>query len=66
MFKGHMLLLYVGCMKFPINWFVRNFCPNNNKPQSTFQNTERYCKTCDGKYKISFVVILICNKFFKV
>jgi hypothetical protein len=24
MFKGHMSFLYVGCMKFPTNRFVRN------------------------------------------
>jgi hypothetical protein len=27
MFKEYMSLLYVGCMKFFINWFVGNFCP---------------------------------------
>jgi hypothetical protein len=26
MFKGHMLFLYVYCMKFPINRFIGNFC----------------------------------------
>jgi len=25
-----MSLLYVGCMKFPTNQFVRNFCPFQN------------------------------------
>jgi hypothetical protein len=27
MLKGHMSFLYVGCRKFSINQFVRNFCP---------------------------------------
>jgi len=27
MFERHMSLLYVGCVKFPTNRFVRNFCP---------------------------------------
>jgi hypothetical protein len=26
-FKWHMSLLYVGCMKFPTNRFVGNLCP---------------------------------------
>jgi hypothetical protein len=25
--NGHMSLLYVGCMKFPTNWFLENLCP---------------------------------------
>jgi hypothetical protein len=30
MFKRHMSLLYVVCMKFLINWFVRNLYPIRN------------------------------------
>jgi hypothetical protein len=29
MFKGHMSISYVSCMKFPINRFVGNFYPSN-------------------------------------
>jgi hypothetical protein len=27
MFKGHMLLLHVGCKKFFANQFIKNLCP---------------------------------------
>jgi fucose permease len=33
MFKGHMSILYVGCMKFLTNWFVENFCPSKYTSQ---------------------------------
>jgi hypothetical protein len=30
--KGHMLILYVGYIKFPANRFIENFCPTTNYP----------------------------------
>jgi hypothetical protein len=27
MFKEHMSILYVGCIKFPTNGFIGNLCP---------------------------------------